>query len=139
MRLKSDFTEQRNRDILSAYKKILATHDVKLHKDAIRLTINSSAARFYVSAESAAKTLNRIRSGDNLSEIKQHRREMFNELYKRYLECKRTYEFHDKSLSYICTFIVEEPAPKFYLTIATALKLFKAQQKKDICRSLRYY
>lgn len=131
MRLKSTFIEERNNDLLRAYRQIVRSSTLNTQKEALLMTINSLSSRFWVTAECATKAIYRLRGGDSLPEMKKHRREMFLEIYRRYNSYKAKKEFINKSIIYICTFIVEEPAPKFYLTVSTAMKLFKHQVQKN--------
>lgn len=133
MRLKSTFINERNEDLFRVLRKIISSPEIYTQKEAIRQAINSPSVRFWVTGECATKAINRIRRGDKLTEMKPHRRKMFFEIYHRYNDQKSKKEFSGKSVSYICSFLVEEPAPAFYLTLSTAIKLYEAHQREKIC------
>ena len=131
MRLKSTFISDRNNDLLRAYRQVVSTRTIKTQREALHLTINSQSLRFWVTPECATKAIYRLKRGDELLEMKQHRREMFLEIFHRYNNSQKKKEFQGKSINYICTFIVEETAPKFYMEVSTAMKLFKYQIKQN--------
>ena len=136
MRLKSTFIDERNNDLLRAYREVVSSRSVSSQREALYLAVNSPSCRFWVTPECATKAIYRLRRGDNLLEMKKHRREMFFELYRRYNNQKTT----NKSIITICSFIVEEPAPKFYIKVSTAMKLFKYQvNKKRKCKRKSNY
>lgn len=133
MRLKSTFINERNTDLFKAFRHIVATCEINSQKEAIQKAINTPSLRFWVTPECATKAINRIRRGDDLAEMKPHRREMFFEIFHRYTIAKEKKEYRGKSVSYICSFLVEEPAPSFYLTASTAIKLYEAHQREKLC------
>lgn len=70
-----------------------------------------------------------MRRGDMLNEMKNHRRKMFFELFRRYTDARKQKEFKNKSVSYIASVIVYQEAPEFYITVETAMKLYKKQMR----------
>ena len=88
MRLKSTFINERNEDLFRVLRKIISSPEIYTQKEAIRQAINSPSVRFWVTGECATKAINRIRRGDELTEMKPHRRKMFFEIYHRYNDQK---------------------------------------------------
>lgn len=130
MRLKNYFIEERNIDLLNSYRRVLSNNSLKTQEEAVALSIECQSSKFWVTPECAAKAVSRILKGDKLAEMKEHRIEMFFEIHKRYIAYKQKYAYSDKSIVYICTIIVEEKAPKFYLEKSTAYKLITKERLK---------
>lgn len=124
-----NFTEERNNDLIRAYRDIMCSKlsaTTVLHKDIMEMVVNSPSSHFWVSPERLYKIILRINKGDSLLEMREIQREMFFELYRLYTEhIKRHPE--DKKILSICYDLVSCPAPKFYLSVSSALKLYKRQ------------
>jgi hypothetical protein len=131
-RTEFDYIEERDSDLVRAYRDVMyePTIIVNTQLDAIILAVNSESKRFWVSAEFAQRSISRIERGDMLEEMKEHRREMFMEIYKRYLTYRMNPKYCTLSTLCICTYIVEEKAPKFYLAPSSALKYYTAYVKR---------
>ena len=100
-----EFTRARNIDLMRAYREKLAEASIIVMPVIFELVAESPASRFWVSEERAAIVMRR------------NKREMFEEIYRRFIIMKQ--EFPDKSVYELVTNIVNQPAPKFYLTPRT--------------------
>lgn len=116
-----DFTRERNEDLLRAYREQLAKADYIVMPEIFRLVAESPASRFWVSEERAAIVLSQMLAGKPLPKMRSNKREMFEEIFRRFKILSN--ERPGKSIFELATIIVNQPAPKFYLTARTAGEL----------------
>jgi len=81
------------------------------------LVAKSPASRFWVSGERAAIVISAMAAGKPLTRMRSNKREMFEEIYRRFLIERE--KDPKKSVYELVTKIVNQPAPKFYLTPRT--------------------
>ena len=112
-----DFTRQRNRDILRAYRQQLAKASYIVMPEIFQRVADSPASRFWVSEERAAVVVSRMLVGKPFSRMRRNKREMFEEIFRRFLVLREQYP--DKSVYELTSIVVNQPAPKFYLTART--------------------
>lgn len=112
-----EFTRQRNNDIMRAYRQQLALARVIVMPDIFRQVAESPASRFWVSEERAAVEISRMLAGKTFSRMRDNKREMFLEIYRRFLLLRE--QFPHKPLFELVSTVVNQPAPKFYLTART--------------------
>ena len=112
-----DFTKQRNADLMRVYRDRLAEASIIVMPVIFQLVADSPASRFWVSEERAAIVISAMAAGKPMPRMRSNKREMFTEIYRRYLVMREDYP--DKSVYELVTKIVNQPAPKFYLTPRT--------------------
>ena len=112
-----DFTKQRNADLMRVYRDRLAEASIIVMPVIFQLVADSPASRFWVSEERAAIVISAMAAGKPMPRMRSNKREMFEEIYRRYLLMRKDYP--DKSVYELVTKIVNQPAPKFYLTPRT--------------------
>lgn len=112
-----DFTQERNDDIMRAYRVQLAKANYIVMPEIFRLVAESPASRFWVSEERAAVEVSRMLVGKPFTRMRANKREMFEEIYRRYLLLREKHP--DKSVYELVSKVVRQPAPKFYLTPRT--------------------
>ena len=112
-----DFTKQRNADLMRVYRDRLAEASIIIMPVIFQLVADSPASRFWVSEERAAIVISAMAAGKPMPRMRSNKREMFEEIYRRYLLMRKDYP--DKSVYELVTKIVNQPAPKFYLTPRT--------------------
>lgn len=115
---KSEYTKQRNADLISVYRRKLSECKTILLTDVLRETVNEQSKRFWVSEERAVGVVMKMLKGDTLKNMSPMKREMFTEIYRRVMEEKRQAPY--KTITEIVTSIIDSPAPKFYLTPGSA-------------------
>lgn len=123
----SEYSEDRNRDLLKAYRTLLAESEYISMPEIYQKVVNIPAPRFYVSETRAAVAITKIIKGDKLLYMRPTKREMFFEIYRRYLIEKKKYPH--LSLPNVLSIITEQSAPKFYLTAGSA-KIYIQKAKK---------
>ena len=116
-----DFTRQRNDDIMRVYRKQLALARFIIMPEIFELVAESPASRFWVSEERATIVISAILAGKPLPRMRANKREMFEEIYRRFLMERK--KFPGKSVYELVSTIVIQPAPKFYLTPRTVGEL----------------
>lgn len=112
-----DFTKERNNDLLHVYRTRLKEAGFIVMPDIFQLVANSPARRFYVSEERASIVISAMLSGNKLTKMRSNKREMFNEIFRRFLILRK--QKPNSSVYDLVSEIVQQPAPKFYLTART--------------------
>lgn len=112
-----DFTRQRNEDLMRAFREQLALARFIVMPEIFQLVADSPASRFWVSEERAAIVISAMAAGKSLTRMRSNKREMFEEIYRRFLIERESHP--KKSVYELVTKIVNQPAPKFYLTPRT--------------------
>lgn len=112
-----DFTRERNADLMRVYRDRLAEASFIVMPVIFQLVADSPTSRFWVSEERAAIVISAMAAGKPMPRMRSNKREMFEEIYRRYLLMREDYP--DKSVYELVTKIVNQPAPKFYLTPRT--------------------
>lgn len=122
-----EYAQERNDDIMRAYiEQIDSCESINLPQVFSRV-VNMPSKRFWVSAERAAIVVSNIMRGDTLPNMRRTKRDMFFEIYRRVMELREKYPA--KSILQLTCIVVQQPAPKFYLTAGSA--------KVIICRAKR--
>lgn len=112
-----EFTHLRNRDIMRAYREQIARAAHIRLPDILRRVADSPASRFWVSEERAAVEVSRMLAGKPFSRMRPNKREMFEEIFRRFIALRE--QFPGKSVYELTSIVVNQPAPKFYLTPRT--------------------
>lgn len=112
-----EFTRERNADLMRVYREKLAEASIIVMPVIFELVAQSPASRFWVSEERAAVVISAIESGKPMPPMRSNKREMFEEIHRRYQIMRRRHP--DKTIYELVTKIVNQPAPKFYLTPRT--------------------
>lgn len=113
-----EYEAERNADLVRAYREQIAR--LYEEKDSTNLdevftrTASAPARRFYVTPERAAIVVQQIHKGLSIASMRPPRREMFMEIYSRVRALRQ--EKPQWSLARLCTAVVQQPAPSFYLT-----------------------
>lgn len=113
-----EYAEERNEDIMRAYKQELAQCKQVFLPDVFNRVVNMPSKRFWVSAERAAIVISSMMRGDTLSQMRPTKRRMFQEIYRRVKilqEQNPNMSIYEMSLK-----VVQEPAPEFYITAGSA-------------------
>lgn len=109
-----EFTRQRNADIMRVFRRIFAGSRGVSLPEIYRQVAESPSSRFWVSEERAAIVIASIQAGRKLPAMTLNKREMFDEIYRRYSILRALYP--QRSIIDLASEIVHQPAPKFYFT-----------------------
>lgn len=112
-----DFADERDKDLLRSYRKLLEESGVISSEIYVKL-VDMPSARFWVSEERAAIVVASMMNGDKLTNQRQNKREMYQEIYRRVMLLKR--KKTELSLYELVSEVVRQPAPKFYITPGSA-------------------
>jgi hypothetical protein len=134
LRTKSEFTEDRDIDLLHVFNDVVRNYNVKSQCEALRIALDKPSKRFYVTPECVCKAISRIRRGDELQEMKPSSRLMYFELYRLYCEVKSRRPALPNNQ--VCELIVELPASRFFVSMGTAVKIINRQRKIEQCKKL---
>lgn len=112
-----EFTDARNADLMRAYREQLRLCGFIVMPDIFARVADSPSVRFWVSEERAALVIAAMDAGRTLHRMRPNKREMFAEIHRRVIRL-RTLHPH-RTLYDLVTEVVNQPAPKFYLTART--------------------
>ena len=134
-----EYEEERNRDLMRAYKEQLASHENKDLQSVLNRVVEMPSKRFWVSEERAAIVISEMMIGKGLKVKGKVKREMYNEIYRRVVELKKSQS--GMSVYDLTFMVVTGPAPKFYLTPGSAKVIIhkvKKQWYEERKRRLRH-
>lgn len=109
-----EYEDDRNNDLLRAFRTLMADHTVTEIDDIWNRMASMPSSRFWVSDERAYIVMLRMMAGDTLPYMSRTKRSMFHEIYRRFTEARK--ENPDVSARQLCAQIVCQKAPSFYLT-----------------------
>lgn len=122
------YEEERNRDLWRAFCQIIDSNRGAYLKDIYTKLVNSPSCRFWVSSDRATTVMSAIMRGESLDDMRPNKREMYMEIYRRVAEEMERHP--EESLSNITFDVVNSPAPKFFLTPASAKLILRKIRKK---------
>ncbi len=122
-----EYEDARNNDLLNAYRAALRLYDGS-SSDLYRKVVEMPAQRFYVSEERASIVISNMYKGRSIAQMRPNKREMYEEIYRRVIELKKSRP--DDSIYDLTFDVVQQPAPKFYLTSESARVLIHYIKKK---------
>lgn len=124
-----EFSEERISDLMRAYDEYITSCDYIRMPDVYHHIVNMPSRRFWVSDIRAALVVSAIMRGEaRLDEMWPLKKEMYLEIYKRVIELAKRNPH--KSTSELCSIVVSQPAPKFYLTPGSAKMMVCKVRKK---------
>lgn len=113
-----EFEDQRNDDLMTVYHKTIVSAKYVRMPDIYKKVANSPSRRFWVSEERAAIVVCSMLRGDKLKNMRPLKREMYNEIYSRVMKLRE--KNPDTPISQLVAVVIEQPAPKFYITPGSA-------------------
>lgn len=123
-----EYEDERNEDLMRAYRdEVALSKDIKV-AHLFRAVVERPSVRFWVSEERAFIVISRMLKGEVLDGMRRLKREMYEEIYARYLELRDKHP--DKSIRHLVTMAVNSPAPKFYIEPASARVIVCKIKKK---------
>lgn len=137
--------EQRNRDLLRAYREIITQQleidgQISNMSQILKKVVNSTATRYWVSTDRACSIIYRMHKGEQISWTKINKRIFFDSLYQDFLRYKATSP--DMPIKHIIEIIVMNPAPCFPLSPRVAGFIIHKTKKKcyeETLQRLRHY
>lgn len=114
----SEFKQQRNDDLMRAYHELIKSAQYILMPEIYRKVVDMPTRRFWISEGRAAIVISAMMKGDTLENMGPLKREMYNEIYSRVIKLRE--KKPDLPIIQLVEMVVEQPAPKFYLTPGSA-------------------
>ena len=134
-----EYRDDRGRDLLEVFNQELGKHDHELVEDVVRRTVNRPARRFWVSEERAMRVVSEMQRKPLSTRCHPLKREMYEEINRRSQAVGRK---HPKWPLSRCVFwVVNQPAPKFFLSVSSAHAIILEERKrcaKENMRRLRH-
>lgn len=124
-----EFSNERLSDLFRAYNEYALSCDCIRIADIYKDIVNMPSKRFWVSDVRASIVVSAMIRGEaDLNAMWTTKKEMYLEIYSRVMQLKK--EFPDLSVYELCSFVVKQPAPKFYLSAGSAkVMIYKARKK----------
>ena len=116
-----DFTQERNQELMRVYQDKLSKAGYIVMPEIFEQVANSPCSRFWVSEERAAIVISSLLARKILPNMRKNKREMFDEIFRRFLIVRERYP--EKSIYALAIMVVNQPAPKFYMTPRTVGEL----------------
>lgn len=116
-----DFTQERNQELMRVYQEKLSKAGYIVMPKIFEQVANSPCSRFWVSEERAAIVISTLLAGKVVPNMRRNKREMFDEIFRRFLIVREQYP--EKSIYALAIMVVNQPAPKFYMTPRTVGEL----------------
>lgn len=116
-----DFTQERNQELVRVYQEELSKAGYIVMPKIFEQVANSPCSRFWVSEERAAIVISTLLAGKVIPNMRKNKREMFDEIFRRFLIVREQYP--EKSIYALAIMVVNQPAPKFYMTPRTVGEL----------------
>lgn len=114
----SEFKQQRNDDLMRAYHELIKSAQYILMPEIYSKVVDMPTRRFWISEQRAAIVISAMMKGDTLNNMGPLKREMYNEIYNRVMKLRE--KKPDLPIIQLVEMVVEQPAPKFYLTPGSA-------------------
>lgn len=110
---RNEYSKEFHEDLMNAYRKAYETSSpCETRSDIIRRAIHTPTQRFWTSERSACKAITLISKGKSLRFMRKNTREMYEEIYRRYVRKRHLYRTKYETIIAVCN----EPAPQFYIT-----------------------
>lgn len=124
-----DLTAMQREDLMTAYRDVACT--CHRQEEAYRKVAMHPAKRFYISAKQAHEKLRKMVIGDfsEVDRMTEPRKRMYYHLFNKLNEMSQRKEYMGKSLYFICSFLVIEPAPEFFISPCRVRDIFCTYRK----------
>lgn len=113
-----EYEAERDDNLMECYHELLRRAEFVRMPEIYSQVVDMPAKRFWVSEERAAIVVSAMMRGERLDNMRPLKREMYNEIYRRAMEIRE--ENPELPISRLVAQVVEQPAPKFYLTPGSA-------------------
>ncbi len=126
----SEFCDQRRQELLLRFREKLAEKSKLTVKRVFEETAQTPASRFWVSEERAANVIYLLDKGERvLDNMFEEKREMYLEIYRRYLELRKKYP--EATVIQLVGEIVNQPAPRHYLSAERVRSLVNEEKRRN--------
>lgn len=119
----------RDYELFCAYKNAITHHTFVDNKDAIDFVRKSPAPKWFVSKEFAAAVLSTMMRNKSQYKMRDIKQKKFSDMLVVYRELRQKQPFAHMNHLELCEYIVDTPAPEWYLSYITATSIIKKQIK----------
>ena len=130
-----EYSLERNQALMQEYRKYISSCKHISMRKFFTIVVECPCRRFWVSNIRAAVVVAGMMKGDDLSNMRATKREMFQEIFNRVVALKADYP--KMSLFQLVSEVVAQPAPKFYLTPDSAKIMFYKARKEWYAKKKR--
>lgn len=124
-----EHSEEMAAEMVGIYEDYIRSHPFVKISDFYETLVEMPASRFYVSEERAIKVIYLMIQGKaDIKKMYPMKRDMYREILRRVLDLKRAYP--ERNTRDLCIEVVNQPAPKFYITAASARQIISRYRKK---------
>lgn len=113
-----EYAQERIDDLMRAYISYISSCSHISMPEVYECVVDMPASRFWVSEPRAAIVVSQIMNGNDLRHMRPTKREMFFEIYRRFLLLRE--KNPETPIYKLVGMVIEQPAPKFYLAPGTA-------------------
>lgn len=125
--------EERNKELFMAYIRAYRDKNVG-HAEAVHIAIHSTCSRYWISPDYIYREiLSRLRphSQNIRSCPRRGRKKLYDKMYVDFLALRNKPTFKGCSAFFLSTFLVNRPAPGFYLSYDRACKIIRQMRKQS--------
>ena len=124
-----DFAEERDADLLRAYKEIISVRDNISFSEIVDRLSHSPSKRFWVSEGRAYRVILDLLKGKKIDHMIPTRKAMYHEIFRRF----KIYSNEHPSLTTmdVIWHVCNEKAPNFYLTNKSIITILSRVRKED--------
>ena len=124
-----EYSQERTRDLMRAYDEYISSCRHIRMPDVYKNIVQMPSRRFWVSDIRAALVVSAIMRGEDvLGGMWPMKREMYAEIHRRVVELAK--DNPGMGISELCSIVVAQPAPKFYLTPGSAKTMVCKARKR---------
>lgn len=113
-----EYEAERDDNLMECYHELLRRAQFVRMPEIYSQVVDMPAKRFWVSEERAAIVVSAMMRGERLDNMRPLKQEMYNEIYRRVMEIREQHP--ELPISRLVAQVVEQPAPKFYITPGSA-------------------
>ena len=137
------FTEERDRELYIAFRRMFETSEVKIAKRpfqrAIELAVRCPCSRYYLSTQDVYRYIRCKKKGrewfrERKTKGREKTQEAYKQIYEIYLRLRDKMEFRGCSDYFIASFVTSAPAPSFFITYTHARRII-AKERKRRCKA----
>lgn len=123
-----EYSDERITALMLEYERYIVSCNYIRMAEVFEHIVNQPCRRFWVSEIRAAVVIADMMRGNTLKNMHSAKREMFQEIYNRVIRLRR--KNPGMSIYQMVSTVIQQPAPKFYLSPSSAKIMFYKARKK---------
>lgn len=123
-----EYSDERIDALMSEYERYIASCKYIRMAEVFEYIVNQPCRRFWVSEIRAAVVIADMLKGNPLNNMHSAKKEMFREIYNRVMTLRN--KNPGMSIYQMVSTVIQQPAPKFYLSPSSAKIMFYKARKK---------